>query len=438
MSDERSAEPNALVHVIGIGGVGMNAVAQAYCAMGYAVTGSDRLLDQGQRTDVLDKLSHAGVTLFPQDGSGIQEGTRAVIVSSAIEPDNPDLLVARERGIAVWHRAEALAKLVGDAHLIAVAGTSGKTTVTGMIGWLLTQLGLRPNVVNGGELLNWQQPDRIGSVQITGSDWWVLEVDESDRSLLHFYPDWAVLTNISADHFSLKDSVELFETFAAKVSIGLITGDQIANFDLTHTDSQAKQFRVSVGSNLTLPIHLPGLHNRENAALAIALCEAMGFERTECLEHLSNFQGVARRLQLVGNVNDVLVYDDYAHNPAKIRAAWTAVRAAGRRVLGVWRPHGYGPLKAMMTELVEMFASTVQADDHLYIMPVYYAGGTADRSMDGDELVTRLQARGLAASYMADYESLKKELEQTKRAGDVILCMGARDPDLPKFARRLT
>ena len=438
MSDQTLAKPNALVHVVGIGGVGMNAVAQAYRAMGYAVTGSDRLLDQGQQTDVLDKLSQAGIGLFSQDGTGVQADTHAVIVSSAIEPDNPDLLAARERGIAVWHRAEALAKLVGDAHVIAIAGTSGKTTVTGMVGWLLTQLGLNPNVVNGGELLNWQRVDRIGNVQITGSDWWVLEVDESDRSLLHFQPDWAVLTNISADHFSLAESVALFESFAAKVSTGIIVGDQCADFNLTRTGSPAKRFQAGEGSDLVLPVHLPGRHNRENAALAIALCEAMGFERAECIEHLSAFQGVARRLQLVGNANDILVYDDYAHNPAKIHAAWTAVRGADRRVLGVWRPHGYGPLKAMMTELVEMFASTSQPDDHIYVLPVYYAGGTADRSVDSDQLVARLQAKGLSASYVEGYAQLKDVLNNVKQAGDAVLCMGARDPDLPKFARTLT
>lgn len=438
MTDQSLTKSNAPVHVVGIGGVGMNAVAQAYRAMGYVVTGSDRLLDQGQQTDVLDKLSQVGIGLFPQDGTGVQDDTHAVIVSSAIETDNPDLVVARERGIAVWHRAEALAKLVGDAHVIAVAGTSGKTTVTGMLGWLLTQLGLNPNVVNGGELLNWQRADRIGNVQITGSDWWVLEVDESDRSLLYFRPDWAVLTNISADHFSLAESVTLFESFAAQVSTGIIAGDHCADFDIMRAGGAAKLFHAGAGSDLALPVNLPGRHNHENAALALALCEAMGFSRAESLKHLWTFQGVARRLQLLGNANDLLVYDDYAHNPAKIQAAWTAVRGAGRRVLGVWRPHGYGPLKAMMTELVEMFASTLHPDDHIYLLPVYYAGGTADRSIDSDQLVAHLLARGLPASLVRDYAQLTDTLTQIKRSGDAILCMGARDPDLPKFARTLS
>ncbi|MDO9540967.1 MAG: Mur ligase domain-containing protein, partial [Kiritimatiellia bacterium] len=204
-------------HLIGVGGVGMSSLAQLLLALGHSVSGSDRYYDQGKALNILTKLQLLGVKLFAQNGSAVGDDLSAVVVSSAIEKDNPDLGAARKKGIQVLHRAELLAVLARDKKCIAVTGTAGKTTVTGMIGWTLAELGLDPTVVNGGAVLNWVSGENIGNFRFGHSDIWVLELDESDRSLLNFSPDWAVITNISKDHFEVAEVRELFALFSRQV-----------------------------------------------------------------------------------------------------------------------------------------------------------------------------------------------------------------------------
>lgn len=441
MSTDRALEqlppPQSRIHIAGIAGVGMNAIAQVLHALGYRVSGSDRMADQGISTPTLEKLVAAGIDVLSQDGKSIPPDTQALVVSSAIEPDNPELLAASERGIPVLHRAAALAAAIGDQPCIAIAGTSGKTTVTGMVGWLLTELGLNPNVVNGGALLDWQSESVIGNVRITGSPWWVVEVDESDRSLLRFQPEWALLTNISKDHFSLAETRDLFGEFCSHVRTGIVvdldTADLLPNrcketVHVAHWDPEA-------ANNLTLP--LPGAHNQLNAELAIRFCEVMGYDRNEAMRCLSTFKGLERRLQRVSSSDGIAVYDDYAHNPAKIAAAWQAVQQASRRVRGVWRPHGYGPLAAMAEDLIDMFGRTLRSDDQLFVLPVYYAGGTTNASYTSDIFVDHLQEQGVPALYVPTYKELAKYMLSDVQPTDAYLCMGARDPELPVFARSL-
>jgi UDP-N-acetylmuramate--alanine ligase len=427
----------ATIHVAGLAGVGMNAIAQVLQARGFCVTGSDRLHDQGVAVPALDILRRNGIDLYPQDGSGITATTAALVVSSAIEPDNPDLLAAQSRQLPVWHRAEALAAVIGDDPNIAIAGTSGKTTVTGMVGWLLTELGMEPNVVNGGGLLDWRNDDCIGNVRITGSPWWVVEVDESDRSLLRFQPDWALLTNISADHFPLPESIELFVQFSAGIKNTLLTDpDTLAQLD-TDPAFRARTALWQPDQLEPVPLTLPGWHNQLNAGLALALCEALNFSRETATAALARFRGIERRLECAGSGRGVSVFDDYAHNPAKIQAAWTALANPGTRVLGAWRPHGYGPLNAMAPDLIAMWQEVMRRGDRLYILPVYYAGGTTNPVLTSADFAGQLCAAGVDAMYVEQWEDLATTLLTEAQKGDHILCMGARDPYWPVFARQL-
>lgn len=427
----------AAIHVAGLAGVGMNAIAQVLQARGFRVTGSDRLHDQGVAVPALDILRRNGIELYPQDGSGVTSTTAALVVSSAIEADNPDLLAAHARQMPVWHRAEALAAVIGDDPCIAIAGTSGKTTVTGMVGWLLTELGMEPNVVNGGSLLNWRSDDCIGNVRITGSPWWVVEVDESDRSLLRFLPDWALLTNITADHFPLPESVELFVRFSAGIKNTLLTDpDTLAQLE-TDPAFRARTALWQPDQLEPVPLSLPGPHNQLNAGLALALCEELNFSRTAATTALSTFRGIERRLECAGTGRGVAVYDDYAHNPAKIQAAWTALTHQAERVLGVWRPHGYGPLNAMAPDLIAMWQRVMRPQDRLFILPVYYAGGTVNPVLTSADFVRQLGAAGIQAVYIENFATLAGTLLKEAQADDHILCMGARDPHWPVFARQL-
>jgi UDP-N-acetylmuramate--alanine ligase len=424
-------------HLVGVAGVGMNALAQALRAAGWRVTGSDRYVDTGLDLDVVRKLRRAGVEVFSQDGSGVSSATEAVVVSTAIEAGNPDLAAADRHGVPVRHRAEMLAQLLVGKRTVVVTGTSGKTTVTGMLGWILEQLGADPTVVNGGAVLNWVAPDRVGNVRAGKSDLWVIEADESDRSLLRFKPDWAVITNMSADHFDLNETRALFEQFRSQVRDASIAGWDAGMPWLTFKPELAADGSRFVYQGVRFHVPLLGRHNAENAMQAAVLCERMGYDRARVAVAIESFRGIQRRLERVGAARGVTVLDDYAHNPAKIAAAWNAVVPCYRRVVGVWRPHGFKPLVAMFDDLVQTFAAICRPADRLFLLPVYYAGGTAERQMDSDRLAAELKARGVAAEWVGDYAALTTRILGHAGPGDVVLSMGARDPQLPVFAREL-
>lgn len=424
-------------HLVGVAGVGMNALAQALRGGGWSVSGSDRYQDQGQDLEVIRKLKAAGIQFYPQNGEGVQADTGAVVVSTAIESDNPDIAAAQKLGIPVRHRAEMLAELVAGKEVVAIAGTSGKTTVTGMVGWLLEQLGADPTVVNGGALVNWADAHRIGNVRTGQSRLCVIEADESDRSLLKFSPDWAVITNMSADHFSLEETERLFAQFRSQVRRDCIVGwDPGMPWQglSPKLDKQGARFTYE---GLEFEVPMLGAHNAENAVQAAMLCQRMGFALKPIRDALSQFQGIQRRLEKIGEAAGVTVVDEYAHNPAKIAAAWRAVAPHYQRVLAFWRPHGFKPLSVMFDDLIATFAEVCRPEDKLYLMPVYYAGGTVSKQRDSDELVARLRERGVPAAWMMDYDVLMTEVMTQAKAGDVVLCIGARDPGIPHFARAL-
>lgn len=420
-------------HIVGAAGVGMNCLAQLLLAGGCRVTGSDRFADMGEDLPVLDKLRSAGMILVPQDGRGVAGPDTIVVSSTAVEKDNADLDAARRLGASVVHRARMLAQLAGEGReCVAVTGTSGKTTVTGMIGWILESLGADPTVVNGGNLLNWISEAAIGNVRAGGSGLWVVEADESDKSLMNFRPDWAVITNVGKDHFSEGETKDLFAGFSSQVRRGVIRGTDgpgacrvsEETFSGTVFERGGVRFRLSV----------PGRHNVENALHAITMCDRLGYAPERVAPALESFRGIERRLQLAGYMNGTAVIDDFAHNPAKIRAAWTTVAAHYRRVFAVWRPHGFKPLEFMLDELVDVIASVSRPADQFCVLPVYYAGGTVDRKVDSWTLVGALRERNVQAFHVNDYQAAVRHVCKSAEKGDAVVVMGARDPNLPRLA----
>lgn len=420
----------AHVHVAGVGGVGMNAVAQLLVRDGYRVTGSDRFLDGGTRLPVLEGLARLGVELTPQDGSALRAETHRLVVSTAVEPENPDRVAAAALGIPEVHRAEALAAFARRGPLAAVAGTSGKTTCAGWLGWTLEACGLNPNVVNGGGVRGWAADGLPGNVRWTGGgNWWVVEVDESDRSLLRFSPRVALINTISADHHSLEETVALFRRFAGRVEDTVVCGPGVRAHLQGAPGIRARL--VDAGPPVDSP--LPGAHNRRNAAAVRALARACGAEAAAVDAVLGKFPGVERRLERCSPAGGPAVYDDYAHNPEKIAAAIEAVRPGGEgRLFALWRPHGFAPLRENFAAYVEAFATSLRAGDEAWILPVFYAGGTAPRGVEGAELARALRERGVKASALPGYPE-----EVPLREKEVLLVMGARDPELPAFARRM-
>lgn len=420
----------------------MSALAQLLLSQGARVTGTDRLCDRGVETLVIEKLRRLGIAIAPQDGSALGAGVSALVVSTAVEDDNPDMLAASANGVPIRHRADMLAECLSDMRCIAVAGTSGKSTITGMLGWIFEQTGYDPTVVNGAPVLNWQDENSIGNVRIGQSDVAIIEADESDRSLLRFDPEFSTISNISRDHFELEESIDLFAQFARRTAREVIVGPTVPRDRLGKNIYTAQGLPSAEGQTLVYRdtefiCPQPGRHNLENALVAVALCDRFGIELGPVRAALAGFAGIERRLQTVGRFQCARVIDDYAHNPAKIAAAWRTAAHGARRVIGIWRPHGFGPLHAMRCELVNTFKALCSSSDRLVIMPVYYAGGTTERRTTSRDLVDLLLEAGLPAHYLSDYDGLRHYLERNATAGDTILMMGARDPRLAQFAHEL-
>jgi len=412
-------------HLLGIGGVGMSALAQALIDAGRTVTGADRLVDGGGTTPVLEALRRQGVELFPETGAGIDAGTGRIIVSTAIEETNPGLVRARELGVPVVHRAAALAAALSGRRLVAVAGTCGKSTVTAILGHLLAESGFDPVVVNGAQIVGWDEGGRrVGSVRKGGGEWAVAEVDESDKSLTAFHPYAAIVTNASADHYSEEEMNAVFDAFVKDVPGPVIDGRVLLK--------DPKDLKNLVEMAQKCP--LPGAHNRANAFLALAMAVALGASPERLSAALETFPGVERRLQRVGNCSGAAIYDDYAHNPEKLAAMWrTLAEAYPRGVAVLWRPHGYGPLRKMMDALAAMFAQMKRPQDELLLLPVYDAGGTADRSVNTDVLAARIAG----ARMVNDLNEAETVLRKLASAVGAIVTAGARDPGLPVLARHL-
>jgi UDP-N-acetylmuramate--alanine ligase len=421
-------------HFVGVAGVGMSAVAQAAVACGWEVSGSDRYLDRGDRLAILDQLERAGISLGAQDGV-MAAGADVVVVSTAIEADNADVVAATRSGAVVLHRSEMLAQLCEGRRLYAVAGTSGKSTVTGMLGCVLEELGLDPFVINGAPVVNWMDAGRIGNVRV-GAGPCVIEADESDKSLVNYHPDAAVITNISGDHFPAAEAETLFRAFADRVSgpvVGVLHGAAEPE-DVEMLGRHGCRFRYGARQ---VVVRVPGMHNAQNAVRTLALCEALGLDLDVAIGALERFAGVHRRLELVGERGGYCVIDDYGHNPAKLEAAWCAVSSWASPVVAVWRPHGYGPLRTMFDELVQTFRRVCRPDDRLLLLPVYDVGGTAERSICSDALAEALMQAGVNVAVCDDYAAVVASARPHLSPGACALVMGARDPHLPDLARAL-
>lgn len=411
------------IHFIGIGGVGMNGLAQLATLSGHAVSGSDRgYVPDSHPFDALERM---GIRIVKQDGSGIHPDTDRVVYSTAIEQGNPDLERAASLGIPLLHRAEFLRELIGTDRVIAVTGTAGKTTTTGLLGWIFECLGEDPTVYNGAAVLNWKSKDRLGNVRKGKNGLWIIEADESDRSLLQFHPDHAVITNVSKDHFELEELHALFDQFESQTAGITIRGP---------CRETVLNNRTGVSAVNPCPA-LIGRHNRENIACAAALCIRLGFEPDRIYEAVAAFKGIERRLEIAGEADDITVIDDYAHNPAKIAAAISALTDRYQNLHIYWRPHGFAPLHQHQEEMLEVFRGTDAAS--VFILPVYFAGGSVERKTTAADFVKQLNSAGIRALAVEGYDELKRKLEERARPGDAILGMGARDPELPRFARRL-
>lgn len=449
----------------GIGGSGMLPLALILLDQGHIIEGSDRSLDQGRTPAKFEYLRSRGIRLYPQDGSGVTRAEQVVVASAAVEDTVPDIAAALRVGAMRRTRAEMLSALFNAAPTaIGVAGTSGKSTTTGMIAWILHAAGKSPTVMNGAVMKNFQAPDALFASSLVGtSGIFVSEVDESDGSIAGYNPRIAVVSNISLDHKSMDELRALFGGFAARAETVVLNLDNdetarmagdfpgATTYSLDNPDAHLVAGDITpapthisfsvhdrkTGASAAIRLATPGRHNVSNALAAIAATMACGVSLDKAAEALGSFAGISRRFDVIGTAGGVTVIDDFGHNPDKIAATLRTVNQFPGRVLVMFQPHGFGPLKKMRAEFAACFSENLDAEDILLMPEPAYFGGTVDRSVGSADLAADIRALGRNAEALGDRAACGARLLDLARPGDRILIMGARDDTLTVFAEEL-
>jgi UDP-N-acetylmuramate--alanine ligase len=444
----------------GIGGSGMLPLAVVLRNKGCDISGSDRALDQGRTLEKFDYLRALGIRLFPQDGSGVANPETTVVVSAAVEATVPDVIAAKRIGALLMTRAELLASLFNAAsESIGVAGTSGKSTTTGMIGWILSATGRDPTIINGAVMKNFATLEAPFTSAVAGTGkYFVSEVDESDGSIAHYQPDIAVLNNVALDHKPLDELRSLFGDFLAKADRAVLNLDnaetaslnaksvKTITYSLKNSDADLVGDRLvpapngisfqvrEGGSSAKIVLMVPGRHNAANAMAALGAVRAVGVPLGEAVDALATFAGIKRRLEIVGTANGITVVDDFAHNPDKIAATLATLHDFPGRLLILFQPHGYGPLKLMKDALISGFAHNMNGADVLIMPEPVYFGGTVERSVSSVDIVRGVEVARRRAFAYADRSACGEKILALAEPGDRIVVMGARDDTLSQFA----
>jgi UDP-N-acetylmuramate--alanine ligase len=430
------------IHMVGIGGSGMCGIAEVLLSLGHRVTGSDI-----KETATTQRLAGLGAVIHIGHASQNVGAADVVVISSAVSPDNPEVLNARARNIPVIPRAEMLAELMRLKYSVTIAGAHGKTSTTSMTGLLLQDAGMDPTIVIGGRL------QALGSHARSGEgDFIVVEADESDRSFLKLSATIAVITNIDEEHMDhyadLEDIKRSFVLFANKVpfygSVILCIDNEnnrsilplIERKIITYGFSEEAEFRavpillkestsefqvfhhrVNLG---TVKLNVPGSHNIVNSIAAIAVGSELGISFDTARESLSRFRGADRRFQLKGQANDILIIDDYAHHPSEIQATLSAARSGWkRRIFVVFQPHRY----TRMQHLMDQFAMCFDQADQLVLTDIYAAGEKPIPGVTIENLVATLKHSDVTLH--KDLESLPQKVLSMAKPGDMILFLGA-------------
>ena len=434
----------------------MNALAQVLAARGIMVCGSDRGFDRGDNVQLMYKLRRLGIELRPQDGSGVGSDIDRIIVSRAVEKDNPDLKKGKKLKIPVCRRQDEWKRIFREHPGIAVAGTSGKTTVVGMLACIFEAAGVDIKIVNGGITKNYVTGGNIGNVVWGGVDYYCMETDESEGDLKGYGPHIGVLTNMGRDHMSGGRLADIYREFIGEIKDVLVINNDIeidtgkkakitfsvsgpeADISVRITELRPEYSIFSVDGFL-FRLYVPGRHNIENAAAAIGVAYAWGVPVSAVREGLRRFRGIARRFEVLSEVNGIKVVDDFAHNPDKVKAAFQAAGLEKGRVMAVYQPHGYGPTKMFMKEMARVFAANLGQDDFLFVPEIYYAGGTVDKDVSSADLVAAIKKiNGMLNVYTAPRrDNILRALACLLTYGDTVLVMGARDVTLHQWAEHI-
>ena len=443
------------VFFIGIAGTGMSAIAQYLAGIGKQVSGSDRYFVPGDINETKQKLEAEGIQCFLQNGEGITPQTQLIVVSTAVEDTVPEVQKAKSLSIPIIKRSELLAIIADGKKTIAVAGTSGKSTTSAMLFDILQYAGMQPGIISGAGLVSIIKRGKIGNAKAGKGEWLVIEADESDGSIVQYHPEVGLLLNIDKDHQEIDELMQLFGVFKnntkalfivnrSNVLARELSADSKNDFSINEnagfmaTDFEQKGFHIQFKiQGIPFSLNTVGRHNMENALAATAVAAQLGVPLQTCAAALKNYEGIYRRHQVLGNKNGVWVIDDYAHNPAKCAASIAACQYVAPKVIAWFQPHGYGPTRFLREDFVKEIAAVLRPADEIWMSEIFYAGGTAVKDISANDLITDIKSLGKNAFFAADRNAFLTTVRPHLSNDCVLLLMGARDPGLEAFSKKL-
>ena len=445
------------IFFIGIAGSGMSAIAQYLKCIGKNVGGSDRYFIPDTQNETRSKLEAEGIKCFLQDGSGINNKTDLVVVSTAIEDTILEVQKAKELNIPILKRSQVLALITESKKTIAVGGTSGKSTTSAMIFDIMQYAGLEPSIISGAGLTSIIREGKIGNSKVGKGEWLVIEADESDGSIVQYNPKIGVLLNIEKDHQEIDELIKIFTVFRNNTKDVFITNrsnhlassltvnaendfavseDVIAGF--LGKNFKQKGFRIQFDVNGTLfAMNTVGRHNMENALAALAVVSRVGVSLQKASEALALYEGIYRRHQIIGEKNGVVLIDDYAHNPAKCAASIAACQPVASKVIAWLQPHGYKPTRFLRADFVKEIVAVLRPEDEIWMSEIFYAGGSAIKDISANDLIEDIKKLGKNAYFVEDRNKFVETVRSHFASETVLLLMGARDPSLELFAKEV-
>jgi UDP-N-acetylmuramate--alanine ligase len=444
------------IFFIGVAGSGMSALAQYLAGTDKTVSGSDRFFVPGQPNETKEKLEAEGINCFLQDGSGMNAETELVIASTAVEETNVEIQKAKALNIPILLRSELLTIISNSKRTIAVAGTSGKSTTTAILFDILDHAGLHPSIISGAGLVRLQKQGKIGNAYVGKGDWLVIEADESDGSIVNYHPEIGLLLNIDKDHKEIDELKLIFQTFKEHTKRLFVVNasntltapfSQNEQQDFSFTDAAAgyktadfnqQGFQIQFKVNgVDFLMNAIGRHNMENALAATCVANQSGVDLQVCAEAIKSYEGIYRRNQVLGQKNGVWVIDDYAHNPAKVAAAIRSVQPLAKKLIAWFQPHGYGPTRFLRNDFVKEISQALRPQDEIWMSEIFYAGGTTTKNISAADLINDLQALGCNAYFIENRNGFVTEIKSHLEKESAIILMGARDPSLDEFAKKV-
>jgi UDP-N-acetylmuramate--L-alanine ligase len=435
----------------GIGGSGMSAIAGFMAEHGHIVVGSDRSFDRNPDHSIYKMLMSKGITIVPQNGSGIDSSFDFVVFSTAVEDNQPEVIKARKLGITMKTRPQYICEIVAKFRTVAVTGTSGKSTTSGMLAFLMDKLGLEPNFIGGGRVKQFKTTSNPGNSLVGSSDLLIVEACESDGSIIHYHPFYSIIANLGLDHNPIEKTAEMFESLSRNTKEMVIINADDNNLSCCRFD---KPIRFSIDTKseyrantieyqpfktifklhgVNFKLSLPGKHNLYNALSCIALLSEMRISLKDIAEALFAFSGLDRRFDIYLNNGKNLVIDDYAHNPHKVLCLMESIKKICQGICYIFQPHGFGPTRLMKQGYIDVFIKNLRKEDHLILLPIYYAGGTSLKDISSEDLLNGIKAAGKPVEVLHERSLLFNRLKEWNN----YVVFGARDESLAEFAREI-